>query len=118
MLPSLFCIEGPRAYRYSFGMKSFVATYNEGVTDGLAFPRTGEERGANIRIIKDRLEVNWAQLESATILEGLQVLSRQQLIGTLCVSGSDQQIEKLEAFLRERNLGAVMENKTMFRPAS
>jgi hypothetical protein len=98
-------------------MKSFVVFYNNGVTNGLSDLRGEKALQANQKIIEERLEANWAQVEGAKVLEGLTVHSRQELIGTLCVSGSQETIDRLKTFLEEKKLGTVVQNRVMFRGA-
>jgi hypothetical protein len=98
-------------------MKSFTAFYNIGVTDDLMQPRGDQEEANNARILQERLEANWKQIEAAKVLEGLVVHNRQECIGSLSVSGPDENIDRLKAFLEEKNLGAVVQSQTVMKGA-
>ena len=98
-------------------MKSFVVFYNNGVSEGLSYPREEEALANNQEVMRERLETNWNQMEAAKVLEGLIVHSRQKCIGALCVSGPQEKIDQLKVFLEEKNLGTVVPNEVMFRSA-
>ncbi len=98
-------------------MKSFAVFYNNGVSEGLSFPKGEEALASNQKVMKERLSTNWSQMESAKVLEGLVVHSRQELIGSLCVSGPEEKVDQLKAFLEEKNLGTVVPNEVIFKGA-
>ena len=98
-------------------MKSFVVFYNNGVADGLSYPSGEDEKESNARTMKERLETHWSQIEVAKVLKGLVIHSRQEFTGSLCVSGSQEQIDQLKAFLEEKNLGTIVPNEVMFKGA-
>lgn len=96
-------------------MKSYVATYNSGVTGGLKKPETDQDTEKNVSEINNRLEENWKKIEISNVLEGIRIENRQAAIGTLCVSGAEESIQRLKEFLHNNNLGTVIEDKVMFR---
>ncbi len=98
-------------------MKSFAVFYNNGVSEGLSYPRGEEALANNQKVMKERLGANWSQMEAAKVLEGLVVHSRQEFIGALCVSGPQEKIDQLKVFLEEKNLGTVIPNEVMFKGA-
>jgi hypothetical protein len=98
-------------------MKSFAVFYNKGVADGLSIPRSKEDAERNAGILKERLAANLEQLVVAKMLDGLIIHSRQELMGTLCVSGPESDIDRLKAFLEERALGTVLPNEMIVKGA-
>lgn len=93
--------------------ESYVVFYNNGVADGLHYPQEDAELQSNVKTMQDRLEANWNAIETAKILEGLTVHSRQKYTGALCVSGPAAKIDELKAFLEEKNLGTVVPNNVV-----
>lgn len=91
-------------------MNTFLATYAEGVTEGLSWPNTDDEKKNNASVMKQRLASNWQQLEVAKVLDGLTIHSRQEFIGTFCFSGPQEKIDALKTFLKESKLGTVTPN--------
>lgn len=98
-------------------MKSFTVFYNRGVLEELSTLGEKEAVVSKQTIMKQRLEKNLSQIEVAKVLEGLIVHNRQELIGSLCVSGPQEKIDQLKAFLEEKNLGTVVPNEASFRGA-
>lgn len=92
-------------------MKYYIGFYTGGVTKGLQLPRSEEEKTANAKMMHERLEENWRQIEVAKVLEGMTLHSRQELIGTFCISGPDDAIEKLRQFLAAQKIGGVEEDQ-------
>ncbi len=89
-------------------MESFSAYYSNGVAKDLQKSKDKEVLKMNGRIIRERLEANWSQLEQAKMLDGLIVHSRQVFTGMFYVSGRPEKITQLKTFLEEKNLGTVI----------
>ncbi|MBI1812453.1 hypothetical protein HY285_00655 [Candidatus Peregrinibacteria bacterium] len=94
-------------------MKSYIADYYKGIREGLTIPRGEEAAKENRRIMRERLQTNWATIQSAGILDDLTVHSRQEFMGIFCVSGPEEKISALTRFLLENNLGTVVSNEVI-----
>ena len=91
---------------------SFTAYYNIGVTEGLTPPNGDQELRDNLKVMEERLAANLSQIEAANVLEGIVVDSRQEALGSLCITGPEEKINQLDTFLKERKIGVVVHNTT------
>ena len=92
---------------------SYAVFLNTGLMDGLKKPQSPDNEQTvqdNIRIINERVQQRLNALTESKLLEPLHVHSIQEAIGTMCVSGTPEDVEKLDAFLKEKNWGIVTEN--------
>ena len=89
-------------------MKSYLLYYPK--LEGIEMPKNREEEIANGEKLRAHHERIHEQICAAGALTNITVHSQQLAIGTACISGSDEAIQRLKAFLQDSGLGDISDN--------
>lgn len=81
--------------------------------EGLQMP-DGADRKETIRRNTELMTGDFHEklrlMTEAGVLEGITVHSKQQFIGTLCVSGPQEKLDTLKQYLEDSGIGSLTEN--------
>lgn len=89
--------------------ESHIAWYNRGRPEGL-LPPGRDTRNHNIELLQKRNNERLEELEKMASLLNIIIHSRQEFIGTACISGDATAIEQLKKHLEEKGWGTVTPN--------